>query len=86
MKKIKHEQELLKEAIRVGMVYLKKRGAGEFEPTDSADVKVTALYRLLVHDQLIHPLAKGQESLPNMRHKLALWMVKNLPEDHPLRQ
>lgn len=86
MKKLKHEQELLKEAIKVGSVYLKKRGAGEFEDRDSADIKITAIYKLLVHDQLIQPLAKDQVDLPHMRHKLALWMSKHLPENHPLQQ
>ncbi|WP_207063498.1 DUF5062 family protein [Motiliproteus sp. SC1-56] len=86
MKKLKHEQELLKEAIRVGGLYLKKRGAGEFEPTDGSDTKITAIYRLLVHDGLVQPLAKDQEDLPHIRHKLALWMARNLPADHPLQQ
>ena len=57
---------------------------GQFEETDSAKEKVTYLYRLLVHDKLIQPLAKGQDSEPNMKHKLALWMSRQLPSDHPL--
>jgi len=84
MKKIKNEAGLVTEALRVGAIYAQKRGVGEFENTDSAKEKVTFLYRLLVHDKLIQPLAKGQENEPNMRHKLALWMSRQLPEDHPL--
>ncbi len=84
MKKLKNENELLKEAVRVGGLYLDKRGAGTFEGTDSADLKITALYKLLVHDKLIQPLARDQVDLPHMRHKLALWISKNLPADHPL--
>lgn len=84
MKKLKHEQELLKEAIRVGGIYLKKRGAGEFEDTDSSNLKITALYKLLVNDGLVQPLAKDQLDLPHIKHKLALWMSKNLPAGHPL--
>ena len=84
MKKIKNEHELVNHALKVGAVYAKKRGVGKFEATDSARDKVTYLYRLLVHDKLIQPLAKGQESEPNMRHKLALWMSRQLPEDHEL--
>jgi hypothetical protein len=38
----------------------------------------------LVHDKLIQPLAKGQDSEPNMKHKLALWISRQLPKDHPL--
>ncbi len=84
MKKIKNEAELVTEALRVGEVYAKKRGVGEFENTDSAKEKVTYLYRLLVHDKLVQPLAKGQESNPNMKHKLALWISRQLPEGHEL--
>jgi hypothetical protein len=84
MKKLKNEAALFSEALRVGGLYAHKRGVGQFEPTDSASAKVTYLYRLLVHDKLIQPLARGQENEPNMRHKLALWMSRQLPENHPL--
>lgn len=86
MNKLKHETELVSQALRVGAVYARKRGVGQFEATDSQKEKITYLYRLLVHDKLIQPLAKGQENEPNMRHKLALWMSRQLPEDHPLLQ
>ena len=84
MKKLKNEHELLKEALRVGAVYAEKRRAGRFEDTDSAKRKVEYLYRLLVHDKLIQPLARGQENEPMMKHKLALWISRQLPADHPL--
>ena len=71
MQKLKNEAELVSHALKVGAVYAKKRGVGKFEATDSAKEKVTYLYRLLVHDKLIQPLAKGQENEPNMKHKLA---------------
>jgi predicted transcriptional regulator len=84
MKKMKNEAELVREAIRVGEVYANKRGVGTFEDTDSSHDKITYLYRLLVHDKLIQPLAKGQISDPNMKHKLALWISRQLPTGHPL--
>ncbi len=84
MKKLKNEAELLKEALRVGGIYAKKRGVGEFEATDSSHDKVEYLYRLLVHDKLIQPLAKGDEKEPAIKHKLALWMSRQLPADHQL--
>jgi predicted transcriptional regulator len=84
VKKIKNEAELVREALRVGAVYAQKRGVGEFESTDSAHDKITYLYRLLVHDKLIQPLAKDQVNDPNMKHKLALWISRQLPSDHPL--
>lgn len=83
-KKLKQEGELVKEALRMGMKYGEERGVVEFEATDSQDEKIEYVYRLLVHDQLIQPLAKPDLSLPNMKHKLALWCVKQLPADHPL--
>ena len=84
MKKLNQEPALVAEALRVGETYARKRGVGAFDPTDSARDKVTFLYRLLVHDKLIQPLAKGQEKEPEMRHKLALWISRQLPPDHPL--
>ncbi len=84
MKKHKNETELVREALRIGAIYAKKRGVGEFESTDSSHDKITYLYRLLVHDKLVQPLAKGQVNDPNIKHKLALWISRQLPEDHPL--
>jgi len=86
VKKLKNEDALLKEALRVGAVYAEKRKVGKIDQSDSATDKVTYIYRLLVHDKLIQPLAAGQESGPNMKHKLALWISRQLPEDHPLLQ
>lgn len=84
MKKLKNEHDLLKEAIRVGMIYAEKRGAAIFEATDGQNDKIEYVYRLLVHDKMLQPLAKGEESIPNMRHKLAIWISKKLPAEHPL--
>ena len=84
MKKLKNEAGLLKEALRVGARYFEKRGAGKFEETDHADLKTRAIYLLLVKDNMIQPLAKADENLPNMRHKLALWIARNLPDNHEL--
>ncbi len=84
MKKLKNEELLVKEAIRVGTSYMQKRGVGSFEATDSAKKKTEYIYKLLVHDKLVQPLVKGQENEPNMKHKLALWISRQLPENHPL--
>ena len=84
MKKLVNETELVAEALRVGAIYASKRGVGKFEASDSAKNKITYLYRLLVHDKLVQPLAKGQETEPHMKHKLAMWMSRQLPADHPL--
>ena len=76
MAKLKNEKELLKIAIRVGMRYAENRGVVKFEATDSANDKIQYLYKLLVHDKLIVPLPREQESLVTMKHKLALWASK----------
>ena len=86
MKKIKNESELLKEATRVGTRYFEAHGAGKLESTDHVDIKVRAIYLLLVKDGVIQPLAISDESILNMRHKLAIWISKNLPADHHLLQ
>lgn len=84
MSKLKNESELLKEALRIGMIYAEKRGAAKFDASDSANEKVEYIYKLLVHDKLIQPLAKEQHDIPHMKHKLALWIARQLPEGHPL--
>ncbi|HID81941.1 MAG TPA: DUF5062 family protein, partial [Thiotrichales bacterium] len=35
---------------------------------------------------LIQPLPADQVSQKSMRHRLALWVLKKLPKDHPLLQ
>lgn len=84
MKKLKHEGELFKAALAAAMKYGVERGAVEFEPTDSASEKLLYVYRLLVHDKIIHPVPEDQVSEKTMRHKLAIWYAKQLPKDDPL--
>ena len=84
MQKIPHEEELVKKALQVGEVYAKKRAYGEVEAHDSMKLKVQFVYKVLVEDKLIQALAKDQVTDPNMRHKLALWISRQLPPDHAL--
>ena len=84
MKELKHEGELIKAAILAGVKYAEQRGAAVFEPTDSASEKILYIYRLLVHDKLMQPLPEDQVSQQSMRHKLAIWYARQLPQDHPL--
>ena len=85
MKQLKNEKELLKKAVEIGQVYAEKRGAAQFEDTDSFHDRVLFLYRLMVRDKLIQPLPEDQVSQKSMGHKLALWYARQLPEGHPLR-
>lgn len=82
--KLKNEADLVKEAIRVGVRYGEKRGAVKFDDGDSANDKIEYIYRLLVHDKLMQPLPEDQISQKAMRHKLAMWVARRLPKDHPL--
>jgi len=84
MKKLKNEAGLLKKAIEIGEKYAINRGYSGFSATNAAKDKVESLYRLLVNDKMIQPLAIDDENQPNMKHKLALWIAKKLPENHPL--
>ena len=84
MKKLKHESELFKAALLAGIKYAEGRGAVVFEPTDSASLKLLYVYRLLVHDKVIPPLPEEQVSEAALRHRLAMWYARQLPEDHPL--
>lgn len=83
MKKLKHEADLVKEAIRIGVKYGEERGVVKFEASDSAAEKIEYIYRLLVHDKIIQPLPEDQVSQKSMRHRLAIWVSKQLPKDHP---
>ena len=85
-KKLKNEKALLKEALQRIMQDAVKRGVVEFEATDSHDLKIEYAYRLLVHDKAIAPLPRGQESMPKIRHRLAMWVTHKLPVDHELLQ
>ena len=83
-KKLKNEKELLKLALDMVLEDAQKRGVVEIEPTDSHDLKIQYAYRLLVHDKKISPLPNGQETLPKIRHRLAMWVTHELPEGHEL--
>ena len=84
MKKIKNETGLVKEALRVIMEDAEKRKVAEFEPTDSAALKIEYCYKLLVHDKKVIPLANDQVGLPNYKRVLARWIMRELPKGHPL--
>jgi hypothetical protein len=84
MKKLKHEVELFKAALPAAMKYAEGRGAVVFEAKDSASEKLLYVYRLLVHDKIIQPLPEDQVGEAALRHRLAIWYSKQLPEDHPL--
>ena len=86
MKKLKHENELFKEALQAGVQYAEGRGVVEFEPTDSVKEKLLYIYRLLVHDKVISPMPEEQVSEKTIRHPITMWYAHQLPKDHPLLQ
>ncbi|SBS30394.1 hypothetical protein MAQ5080_01656 [Marinomonas aquimarina] len=85
MKKLKNEAQLVKKAMQVGESYAQKRGYAAFSAETSANLKVESLYRLLVQDKLVVALPPDKEDLPGMKHKLAIWIDRMLPDDHPLK-
>lgn len=84
MKKVKNQNELLRKAISIGEKYAQNRGYKGFSSTDASKEKVESLYRLFVNDKLITPLPADKEDLANMKHRLVLWISKQLPVDHEL--
>ena len=85
-KKLKNEKGLLKVALDMILEDAVKRGVVEFDATDSHNLKIEYAYKLLVHDKSISPLPRGQETLPKIRHRLAMWVTHKLPADHELLQ
>ena len=85
MKKLKNENELYKLALEIGEKYATNRGYASFDKVTSAKDKTECVYRLLVQDKVIQALPVDQENGPNIKHKLALWVQKNLPANHPLK-
>lgn len=79
MKPHKNEAQILKFAMEIGVGYAKKRGYADFDKGISPKDKVECIYRLLVTDNLIQPLAKDKEDGPNMKHKLILWITASYP-------
>ncbi len=84
MHKLKNEAALFKAAFIEGVRYAEGRGVVEFEPHDAASEKLLYIYRLLVHDKVMQPLPEDQVAEKTLRHKLAMWYARQLPEDHPL--
>lgn len=84
MKKLKNEAELVKAAVTAGMKYGEARGAVKFAATDSVNERILYIYRLLVYDKVIQPIPEDQVSQKTLKHKLAIWFSKQLPNDHPL--
>ncbi len=83
-KKLKNEKQLLKLALDMILDDAVKRGVVELEPTDSHDLKIQYAYRLLIHDKKISPIPNDKISLPSIKHRLAMWVTHQLPEDHEL--
>ena len=76
MSKANFNQEMFKEAIRLGSIYVQKRGLPPLSDNDSLDYKTQVIYQQLVRDQLIQPLAKADLSMPKLKQKLAIWIEK----------
>ena len=69
MKTFKNEAKLLKKALDIGSQYAQKRGFSGFSQITSNKDKVECIYRLLVQDKLIVPLAADKETGPEMKQR-----------------
>ena len=83
-KKLKNEKELLRLALDKILTDAERRGNVEFEATESHYLNIQYTYLQLIHDKAIVALQKGQDTLPKIRHRLAMWMTHNLPDGHEL--
>lgn len=83
MKKHKNENKLLKLAVELGLNFAKKEKY-KVDPRLSEKDKAEAVYNMLVTYKQITPLPEDKLDGPNMKHRLVMWIVKMLPEDHPL--
>ncbi|MBV7314091.1 DUF5062 family protein [Shewanella sp. NIFS-20-20] len=84
MKKNKHDAQLFKTAIKIGLAYAVKRGYSLPDSPLSDPQKAEIIYRLLVQDKLITPLPQDKEDGPQIKHRLIVWISKQLPAEHPL--
>ena len=84
MKPGKNDTKLLKLAMEIGEAYAKRRGFKNFGVGISPKDKVECIYRLLVQDGQIQALAEDKDDGPNRKHKLILWISRQLPESHAL--
>ena len=84
MKKHKNEAQLLKLALQIGTQFAVNRGYKNFDQGISPKDKVECIYRLLVKDKLITPLPEDKENGPGIKHRLIVWITKQLPADHEL--
>ena len=80
MSKPKFDPDKFKDAIKFGTVYIEKRGLPAFDDQISAEQKARIIYKQLVRDQQIQPLPQNEDTLPKIKHKLALWITKVLEE------
>ncbi len=84
MKKQKNETKLFKAALKIGMAFAIKRGYSLPDVPLSDSQKAEIIYRLLVEQKMLVPLPADKEDGPNIKHRLVVWISKQLPEDHPL--
>lgn len=81
--KLANEDKLVKKALEVGMKMAKMQG---FDlPTSPQPVKVKAIYLFLVEVNQITPLPESKLDGANIKHRLALWIHKALPDNDPLK-
>jgi hypothetical protein len=81
--KLANEDKLVKKALEVGVKMAKMQG---FDlPSSPQPTKVKAVYLFLVEVNQITPLPESKLDGANIKHRLALWIHKALPDNDPLK-
>jgi hypothetical protein len=81
--KLANEDKLVKKALEIGVKMAKMQG---FElPTAPQPLRVKAVYLFLVDAKQITPLPESKLDGASIKHRLAMWIHKALPDDDPLK-
>lgn len=81
--KLANEDKLVKKALEIGVKMAKMQG---FElPESPQPTRVKAVYLFLVGAKQIAPLPDNKLDGVNIKHRLAMWIHKALPDNDPLK-
>ncbi len=81
--KLANEDKLVKKALEIGVKMAKMQG---FElPSSPQPLRVKAVYLFLVDAKQIAPLPESKLDGASIKHRLAMWIHKALPDNDPLK-
>lgn len=81
--RLQNEDKLVKKALEIGEKMAKMQG---FDlPSTPQPVRVKAIYLFLVDAKQIAPLPDNKLDGASIKHRLAMWIHKALPDNDPLK-